>query len=51
MNKEPSDSKYGVKFSEIHAIDLADMDGDGTPDIVTANKKGTFVHFQTKKKT
>jgi FG-GAP-like repeat len=38
MNKEPSDNKYGVKFSEIHAIDLVDMDGDGLKDIVTGKR-------------
>jgi hypothetical protein len=38
MNKEPSDSPYGVKFSEIHAIDLVDMDGDGLKDIVTGKR-------------
>ena len=38
MNKEPRDNKYGLKFSEIHAIDLVDMDGDGLKDIVTGKR-------------
>lgn len=38
VNREPSDSPYGVKFSEIHAIALADMDGDGLQDIVTGKR-------------
>ena len=38
INKEPSESKYGVKFSELHAIDLVDMDGDGLKDIVTGKR-------------
>jgi hypothetical protein len=38
MNREPKDNRYGVKFSEIHAIDLADMDGDGLEDIVTGKR-------------
>ena len=38
MNKEPQENKYGVKFSELHAIDLVDMDGDGLKDIVTGKR-------------
>jgi hypothetical protein len=38
VNKDPSESPYGVKFSEIHAIDLVDMDGDGVKDIVTGKR-------------
>jgi FG-GAP-like repeat len=38
MNKDPGENKYGVKFSEIHAIDLVDMDGDGLKDIVTGKR-------------
>src|SRR6185369_358611 len=38
MNTQRSDNKYGVKFSEIHAIDLVDMDGDGLKDIVTGKR-------------
>lgn len=38
MNKEPRENKYGVKFSELHAIDLVDMDGDGLKDIVTGKR-------------
>lgn len=38
MNKEPAENRYGVKFSEIHAIDLVDMDGDGLKDIVTGKR-------------
>jgi hypothetical protein len=38
MNKEPSENKYGLKFSELHAIDLIDMDGDGIKDLVTGKR-------------
>jgi hypothetical protein len=38
MNKAPEDNKYGVKFSELHALDLVDMDGDGLKDIVTGKR-------------
>lgn len=38
MNKEPAENRYGVKFSELHAVDLADMDGDGLKDIVTGKR-------------
>jgi hypothetical protein len=38
MNKEPRENKYGVKFSELHAIDLVDVDGDGLKDIVTGKR-------------
>jgi FG-GAP-like repeat/FG-GAP repeat len=38
MNKDPTDNKYGVKFSELHAIDLVDMDGDSLLDIVTGKR-------------
>ena len=38
MGKVPTDNKYGVKFSEPHAIALVDMDGDGLKDIVTGKR-------------
>jgi hypothetical protein len=38
MNEDPKENKYGVKFSELHAIDLVDMDGDGARDIVTGKR-------------
>jgi len=38
MNKDPKENKYGLKFSELHAIDLVDMDGDGLKDIVTGKR-------------
>ncbi len=38
MNKDPKDNAYGVKFSEIHAIALVDMDGDGLQDFVTGKR-------------
>ena len=38
MNKEPGDNRYGVKFSQPHAIDLIDIDGDGLKDIVTGKR-------------
>lgn len=33
-----SENPYGVKFAEIHAIDLVDMDGDGLKDIITGKR-------------
>jgi hypothetical protein len=33
-----SPNKYGISFSEIHAIDLVDVDGDGLKDIVTGKR-------------
>ena len=38
MNKEPEENRYGVKFSQLHALDLADMDGDGLMDIITGKR-------------
>jgi hypothetical protein len=38
MNKEPGENRYGVKFSQLHAIDLQDVDGDGLKDIVTGKR-------------
>ncbi|HTG42986.1 MAG TPA: VCBS repeat-containing protein, partial [Verrucomicrobiae bacterium] len=38
MGKEPADNQYGVKFSQLHAVDLIDMDGDGVKDIVTGKR-------------
>ncbi|MSU34471.1 MAG: VCBS repeat-containing protein [Pedosphaera sp.] len=35
MNKEPAENRYGVAFSQLHALELVDMDGDGLKDIVT----------------
>jgi hypothetical protein len=38
MNKEPKDNKYGIVFSQLHAVDLVDMDGDGIKDIITGKR-------------
>lgn len=38
MNKEPHENRYGLKFSMLHAVELADMDGDGLKDIVTGKR-------------
>jgi len=35
MGLRPKDNLYGVCFSELHAVELHDMDGDGLKDIVT----------------
>jgi hypothetical protein len=32
--------KYGVAFSQMHALALADLDGDGLMDLVTGKRKG-----------
>src|SRR5690606_16479225 len=38
MGDEPEDNPYGVKFSQLHAVELADIDGDGVLDIVTGKR-------------
>ncbi len=35
MGDRPAQNRYGVVFSELHSVQLADMDGDGLKDIVT----------------
>ena len=38
MDDDPSKSPHGACFAEIHALDLADVDGDGLPDVVTGKR-------------
>lgn len=38
MGDRKEENRYGVKFSELHAIDLMDVDGDGLKDIVTGKR-------------
>jgi len=35
MGEKPEEKPYGVSFSQLHAVELADIDGDGVKDIVT----------------
>ena len=35
MGSTPEENRFGVVFSELHSVNLADMDGDGLKDIVT----------------
>ena len=38
MSDKPDGNKYGVKFSQLHAVDLVDMDNDGVKDILTGKR-------------
>ena len=38
MGEKPEDNDYGVAFSQLHAMDLVDMDGDGVKDIITGKR-------------
>lgn len=38
LNEDASKNRYGVQFSQVHAIELMDMDGDGLKDIVTGKR-------------
>ncbi|XZE52933.1 FG-GAP repeat domain-containing protein [Planctomycetaceae bacterium SH139] len=44
MGSHPSENKYGILFSELHSVGLADIDGDGLRDIVTG--KTYYSHHQ-----
>lgn len=35
MGDKPEQNRYGIVFSELHSVNLVDMDGDGLKDIVT----------------
>ncbi len=41
MGDHPSRNRYGVVFSELHAVALVDVDGDGLEDIVTGKTFGS----------
>ncbi|MGH7575171.1 MAG: PVC-type heme-binding CxxCH protein [Longimicrobiales bacterium] len=38
MGERHHDSRYGVRFSQLHAVTLADVDGDGGEDVVTGKR-------------
>lgn len=38
MGQEPKQNRYGLKFAQLHAVELIDMDGDGLKDIVTGKR-------------
>ncbi len=38
MGRHAHDNDYGVAFSQLHAVALADIDGDGVKDIVTGKR-------------
>jgi hypothetical protein len=40
MNTRADEAKYGVAFSQPHALTLGDLNGDGLMDIVTGKRKG-----------
>ncbi len=35
MNQRPDENRYGLVFTELHSVNLVDIDGDGLKDIVT----------------
>ncbi|MCP5522221.1 MAG: VCBS repeat-containing protein [Verrucomicrobiales bacterium] len=38
VNKTPAENPYGVAFSQPHALDLVDIDGDGLKDLITGKR-------------
>lgn len=40
LNTRKEEAQYGAAFAQLHALDLADLDGDGLKDIVTGKRKG-----------
>lgn len=40
MGTRAEEAQYGVAFAQLHALDVADLNGDGLQDIVTGKRKG-----------
>jgi hypothetical protein len=40
MNRRADTALYGLAFPQLHALALADIDGDGLKDIVTGKRRG-----------
>ncbi|MEX2092667.1 MAG: VCBS repeat-containing protein, partial [Pirellulales bacterium] len=38
MGEKPDENDYGVAFSQLHALALADVDGDGIQDVITGKR-------------
>ena len=38
LHNEAKPNEYGISFAQLHAVDLADIDGDGLKDIVTGKR-------------
>ena len=38
MGRSSTDNDYGIAFSQLHALAVADIDGDGRPDLVTGKR-------------
>ena len=38
MGEKPEQNEFGVAFSQLHALALADMDRDGVQDVVTGKR-------------
>jgi len=38
LNPEAKPNEYGISFSQLHAVDLVDINGDGLKDIVTGKR-------------
>ena len=45
MGDKPEQNRYGVKFSELHAVALVDMDGDGKKEILWQNSTSGDVTY------
>ena len=63
MGNKPADNKYGICISQLHAIELKDINGDGLKDIVTgkcfnahngrdpgAKDPATMIYFELSRK-
>jgi FG-GAP-like repeat len=42
MGAKEDENRYGLKFSQLHAVELVDIDGDGLKDIITGKRH--FAH-------